>query len=40
MAFQILKANDPRTFRPEGNYVRLADNAEHLIEKSNHLCFR
>ena len=32
MAFQIIKANDPRTFRPEGNYVRLSDNAEHLIE--------
>ena len=32
MAFKIEKANDPRTFRPEGNYVRLADNSEQLIE--------
>lgn len=32
MAFRIEKANDPRTFRPDGNYVRLADNSEQLIE--------
>jgi len=32
MAFKIEKANDPRTFRPEGNYVRLQDNSEQLIE--------
>lgn len=32
MSFKIEKANDPRTFRPEGNYVRLGDNSEHLIE--------
>lgn len=32
MAFKIEKANDPRTFRPEGNYIRLGDNSEHLIE--------
>lgn len=32
MAFQIQKANDRRVFRPEGNYVRLQDNSESLIE--------
>ena len=32
MAFKIEKANDPRTFRPEGNYVRLSDSTEQLIE--------
>ena len=32
MAFKIEKANDPRTFRPDGNYLRLADNSEQLIE--------
>jgi ribosomal protein L14 len=32
MAFKIEKANDPRTFRPEGNYVRFSDNSEQLIE--------
>jgi hypothetical protein len=32
MAFKIEKANDPRVFRPEGNYVRLSDNSEQLIE--------
>jgi len=32
MGFKIEKANDPRVFRPEGNYVRLSDNSEQLIE--------
>ena len=32
MAFKIEKANNPRVFRPEGDYVRMEDNSESLIE--------
>jgi ribosomal protein L14 len=32
MAFKIEKANNPRTFRPEGDYIRMEDNSECLIE--------